>query len=86
MICRHTVDVDMFVPEPTSQLQKFVRQVCLQFTVYIVHFVQFAFFSWIFGPRPEYIDPKFVAQGEGRESESRNLLISHYRKDNFAYQ
>ena len=24
-------------------------------------------FSWLFGRRPEFIDPKLVAQGEGRE-------------------
>ena len=24
-------------------------------------------FSWVIGPRPEFIDPKFIAQGEGRE-------------------
>ena len=25
--------------------------------------------SWLIGTRPEFIDPKFVAQGQGRESE-----------------
>lgn len=25
-------------------------------------------YSWLIGPRPEFVDPKFVAQGEGRES------------------
>lgn len=26
------------------------------------------FCSWLIGPRPELVDPKFVARGEGRES------------------
>ena len=24
--------------------------------------------SWLIGPRPEFVDPNFVAQGEGRQS------------------
>ncbi|XP_003385464.1 PREDICTED: B9 domain-containing protein 1-like [Amphimedon queenslandica] len=44
---RHSLDIDMFVPEPASKLQKLV--------------------SWLIGPRPELVDPKFVARGEGRE-------------------
>ncbi|XP_065899497.1 B9 domain-containing protein 1-like [Dysidea avara] len=43
----HILDVDMFVPEPSSQLQKLA--------------------SWLIGPRPEFVDPSFVAQGEGRQ-------------------
>lgn len=44
---RHKRTIPMFVPESTSQLQKFT--------------------SWFMGRRPEYTDPKVVAQGEGRE-------------------
>ncbi|KFO77134.1 B9 domain-containing protein 1, partial [Cuculus canorus] len=44
---RHTRTIAMFVPESTSQLQKFT--------------------SWFTGRRPEFTDPKVVAQGEGRE-------------------
>ncbi|KAL5018172.1 hypothetical protein ScPMuIL_003894 [Solemya velum] len=44
---RHKQRVPMFVPESSSQLQKFT--------------------SWILGRRPEYVDPRVVAQGEGRE-------------------
>lgn len=43
----HTRQVNMFVPESSSTLQKFS--------------------SWFFGRRPEFVDPKLVAQGEGRE-------------------
>ena len=25
--------------------------------------------SWLIGPRPEFVDPQHVAQGEGRDSE-----------------
>ena len=28
-----------------------------------------SFHSWLLGRRPEFVDPRFVAQGEGRESE-----------------
>lgn len=31
------------------------------------HFFLFFLFSWLLGRRPEYTDPKVVAQGEGRE-------------------
>ena len=27
------------------------------------------------GPRPEFVDPKFVAQGQGRESTLHNFII-----------
>lgn len=39
--------IAMFVPESSSQIQKFT--------------------SWLTGRRPEYIDPKVVAQSEGRD-------------------
>ena len=32
--------------------------------------------SWLIGPRPEFVDPKFVAQGEGRESKP-TLVLTH---------
>jgi hypothetical protein len=44
---RHDVRIPLFVPESTSELQKF--------------------FAWIQGRRPEYIDPRVLASGEGRE-------------------
>ncbi|NXY46856.1 B9D1 protein, partial [Ceuthmochares aereus] len=44
---RHTRTIAMFVPESSSELQKFT--------------------SWFTGRRPEFTDPKVVAQGEGRE-------------------
>lgn len=43
----HSLRIAMFVPEPTSQIHKFI--------------------SWLLGRRPEFVDPRFVAQGEGRE-------------------
>ena len=30
--------------------------------------------SWLLGRRPEFVDPRFVAQGEGRESELCSTL------------
>ncbi|KAK3090667.1 hypothetical protein FSP39_013531 [Pinctada imbricata] len=44
---RHKIQIPMFVPESSSQLQKFT--------------------AWILGRRPEFIDPRVVASGEGRE-------------------
>ena len=36
-------------------------------------------YSWLIGPRPEFVDPKFVAQSEGRESKRSfvGLLCTH---------
>ena len=34
-------------------------------TLYITHSLS----SWLIGPRPEFVDPQHVAQGEGRDSE-----------------
>ena len=34
--------------------------------------------SWLLGRRPEFVDPRFVAQGEGRESEWCKPLDSVY--------
>ncbi|GAB1296199.1 B9 domain-containing protein 1 [Apodemus speciosus] len=51
---RHKRTIPMFVPESTSTLQKFTR--LLKLPCY-----------WFMGRRPEYTDPKVVAQGEGRE-------------------
>ena len=31
--------------------------------------------AWFTGQRPEFFDPKFVSQGEGREGEQRLLLF-----------
>lgn len=31
------------------------------------------FFSWFLGRRPEFVDPKVVAQGEGREGTDYSL-------------
>jgi B9 domain-containing protein 1 len=33
------------------------------------------FFAWIQGRRPEYIDPRVIAHGEGREGISKNVFI-----------
>ena len=30
--------------------------------------------SWFFGRRPEFVDPKLVAQGEGREGENFSFI------------
>lgn len=37
------------------------------------------FIGWIIGRRPEYVDQKVVAQGDGREGDTRrfSLILSH---------
>ena len=32
------------------------------------------FFAWIQGRRPEYVDPRVIAHGEGREGNKKNSL------------
>jgi hypothetical protein len=49
--------IPLFVPESTSQIQKF--------------------FAWIQGRRPEYIDPRVIAHGEGREGYSTRTFYIH---------
>lgn len=34
----------------------------------------FLVLSWLIGPRPEFVDPKFVAQGEGRHGMSYSII------------
>ena len=33
--------------------------------------------SWLVGPRPEFVDPNFVAQGEGRQSKMKYSNRTH---------
>ena len=70
---RHTLEVPMFVPEPSSQFQKLLGYV-FSLSISSVINIQTIASSWLIGTRPEFVDPKFVAQGQGRESEYTNYV------------
>ncbi|XP_054391522.1 B9 domain-containing protein 1 isoform X3 [Pongo pygmaeus] len=64
---RHKRTIPMFVPESTSKLQKFTRPTLRQPRAPPWPGPLCSSPSWFMGRRPEYTDPKVVAQGEGRE-------------------
>ncbi|KAK3532502.1 hypothetical protein QTP86_018525 [Hemibagrus guttatus] len=61
---RHTRTIPMFVPESTSRLQRFTRSL---FNFKQIRDMDHVINIWLTGRRPEFTDPKVVAQGEGRE-------------------
>lgn len=60
----HSRYIAMFVPESTSKIQKFTRFIHI---FMLQNFHKMILFSWFLGRRPEFVDPKVVAQSEGRE-------------------
>ncbi|KAM9748759.1 B9 domain-containing protein 1 isoform 3-T3 [Dama dama] len=66
---RHKKTIPMFVPESTSKLQKFTRTTAESPDLVPLPTPKDGCrtLGWFMGRRPEYTDPKVVAQGEGRE-------------------
>ena len=46
--------------------------------MFVYYLTPLPFPSWLLGRRPEFVDPKIVAQGEGRESKCIKVLFRKF--------